>query len=103
MDRPEHLPICLDKETLSWLRVFGYCLNDYNEPKYKKLLKVLKQWYTFEYYLYIDYGIRSEAEKIFDNEDKTTREYYRSYNKRLLAEKKRLIKKLYGLEKKGIR
>lgn len=36
MERPEYLPKELDKETLTWLRSYGYCLNAEDE-RYKKI------------------------------------------------------------------
>lgn len=102
MDRPEQLPKALDKDTLKWLRVYGYTLNSKHE-EFKKIKTNLKKWYTYEYYFYVDLDLRKEAEKIFIGEDQATREFLRSWDKRFKAEKKRLIKELHGLEKKGIR
>lgn len=101
MERPEHLPEKLDKESLKWLRVFGYCLNTDFED-YIKIRTNLKKWYPYEYYFYVDLDLRKEAEKIFEGEDYTTKEYRKSWKKRFRHEKKRLIKELYGLEKKII-
>lgn len=101
MDRPEHLPKELSKDHVKWLRDFGYCLNT-DDENYNKVKANLKKWYTYEYYFYVDMELRKEAEKIFEGEDYTTREYAKSWKRRLRHEKKRLIKELYGLEKKGI-
>lgn len=101
MNRPAHLPNELDKETLKWLRVFGYCLNTDFEH-YNKIRASLRKWYPYEYYFYVDIELRKEAERIFKGEDYTTREYRKSWKKRFRHEKKRLIKELHGLEKKGI-
>lgn len=102
MYRPEHLPRDLSKEHLKWLRIYGYCLN-VDDENYNKVRNTLKKWYTYEYYFYVDMNLRKEAEKIFKGEDYTTKEYRKSWKKRFRHEKKRLIKELYGLEKKGIR
>lgn len=92
----------LDKHSLKWLRIYGYCLNSGDE-KFTKLKEHLKEHYTYEYYFYVDEDIKKEAEKIFKNDDYTTREFIKSFGRRFRAEKKRLIKEIYGLEKKGIR
>lgn len=101
MKRPDYLPKDLDRETMNWLRAYGYCLN-YEDKRYERIRAALKKWYTYEYYFYVDYSIKEEAEKIFEGEEHT-KEFYKSYSKRLRHEKKRLIKALHGLEKKGIR
>lgn len=102
MSRPDCLLKELDKETIKWLRDFGFTLN-VNDERYKSIKSDLKKWHTYEYYFYVDEDIKKEAEKIFDDEDHSTREFYKSYKRRFRAEKRRLIKELYGLEKKGIR
>ena len=86
---------------MKWLRIYGYCLN-YKDKHYERIKNGLKKWYIYEYYFYVDYEIKEEAEKIFEGEERT-REFYKSFNKRFNNEKRRLIKTLYGLEKKGIR
>ena len=101
MQRPEYLPENLDNQTIKWLRIYGYCLNSKKEYE-TKIRDILKKWYTYEYYFYVDYEIKEEAEKIFEGEEHT-REFYKSYYKRYRNEKRRLIKELYALEKKGIR
>lgn len=101
MQRPEYLPENLDNQTIKWLRIYGYCLNSKRECE-TKIRENLKKWYIYEYYFYVDYEIKEEAEKIFEGEEHT-REFYKSFNKRFNNEKRRLIKALYGLEKKGIR
>jgi flagellin-specific chaperone FliS len=102
MNRPEHLPRELSKEHLKWLRIYGYCLN-VDDETYNKVRHNLKKWYTYEYYFYVDIDLRKEAKKIFEGEDYTTKEFRKSWKKRFSHEKKRLIKQLYGLEKKEIR
>lgn len=102
MNKPERLPLELPKETIKWLRIFGYTLNSEHE-EFRKIKKNLKKWYTYEYYFYVDIDLRKEAEKIFTGEDQTTRAFYKSWGRRVRAEKKRLIKELYGLDKRGIR
>ena len=99
MKRPDFLPENLDNQTIKWLKVYGYCLN-YNS--YARVKEGLKKWYIYEYYFYVDLEIREEACKIFEGEE-PTREFYRNWDKRFSQEKKRIIKALYGLEKKGIR
>ena len=101
MQRPDYLPENLDNQTIKWLRLYGYCLNSKKEYE-TKIRDILKNWYIYEYYFYVDYEIKEEAEKIFEGEEHT-REFYKSYYKRSRNEKRRLIKELYGLEKKGIR
>jgi len=101
MKRPDYLPKDLDRETMKWLRSYGYCLNFEGERE-TRIREGLKKWYTYEYYFYVDYEIKEEAEKIFEGEEHTG-EFYRDWGKRFRNEKKRLIKALYGLEKKGIR
>ena len=98
MERPDYLPVDLDSETIKWLKVYGYCLN-YNS--YTRVKEGLKKWYIYEYYFYVDLEIREEACKIFEGEE-PTKEFYRNWDKRFRNEKKRIIKALYGLEKKGI-
>ena len=106
MERPEYLPKELDKETLTWLRSYGYCLNAEDE-RYKKIKENLKKWYTYEYYFYVDIDLCKEARKKFESltvEDfSSPKEYWKSEKRITNQEKRRLIKELYGLEKKGIR
>lgn len=101
MNELNNLPEELPKDTLNWLRTYGYTLNSGDE-RFKKIKSKLKELYPYEYYFYIDEDIRNEAEKIFECEERT-KEFYKSWTKRFRHEKKRLIKELYGLEKKGIR
>ncbi|GAA0706091.1 hypothetical protein GCM10008904_14380 [Paraclostridium ghonii] len=106
MNKPTHLPKELDKETIRWLRSYGFCLNGEDE-RYKKIKENLKKWYTYEYYFYVDMYLWKEAKKKFDSltvEDfNSPKEYYKSEKRITNQEKRRLIKELYGLEKKGIR
>ncbi|MCH1964900.1 hypothetical protein [Paraclostridium sordellii] len=105
MERPSYLPKELSDENLKWLRIYGYCLNA-DDENYKKLRDTLKKWYPYEYYFYVDLNLNNEAKKKFDSltiEDfKSYKEYWKSAKTITRHEKKRLIKKLYGLEKKGI-
>lgn len=101
MNELNNLPEELPKDTLNWLRTYGYTLNS-DDERYQKIKSKLKELYPYEYYFYIDEDIRNEAEKIFEYEERT-KEFYKTWKKRFSHEKKRLIKELYGLEKKGIR
>ena len=95
MDKPDYLPEKLDSKTIKWLKHFGYCLNA-NDDDYKRIRNFLKKWYAYEYYLYVDLKISEEAKKIF--KDKAhNKEFYRTWNKIYMAEKKRIIKNIYGL------
>lgn len=106
MYRPDHLPESLDKETLTWLRAFGYTLNSPCD-RMKKIKENFKKWYTYEYYFYVDIDLAQEARKKFESltvdDFNSLGEYYKSENRITNQEKRRLIKELYGLEKKGIR
>ncbi|MEG2984115.1 MAG: hypothetical protein RR835_05405 [Peptostreptococcaceae bacterium] len=106
MERPEHLPENLDRKALAWLRDYGICLNAKDET-YKKIKENLKKWYPYEYYFYVDINLLKEARKKFGpltvDDFSSPREYYKTETKITRQEKKRLIKELYGLEKKGIR
>lgn len=101
MNALSNLPKELPKETIKWLRTYGYTLNNGDE-RFEKIKSKLKEMYPYEYYFYIDEDIRNEAEKIFECEERT-KDFYKSWIKRFRYEKKRLIKELYNLEKKGIR
>ncbi|WP_170075080.1 hypothetical protein [Paraclostridium dentum] len=105
MERPRNLPKELSKEHLKWLRLYGYCLN-VDDENYNKLRDTLKKWYAYEYYFYVDRDLLKEARKKFDSltvDDFSSPKDYRRSEKRITRhEKKRLIKELYGLEKKGI-
>lgn len=102
MGRPDYLPKELDNDTLKWLRIYGYSLN-LDCDRYKIIKNRLKEWYPYEFYFYVDLDIKQEAEKIFSENEGRTREFYKSFKRKFNAEKRRLIKELYGLEKKGIR
>ncbi|QEZ68941.1 hypothetical protein D4A35_08340 [Paraclostridium bifermentans] len=106
MYRPDHLPESLDKETLTWLRSYGYTLNS-SCDRMQKIKENFKKWYPYEYYFYVDIDLAQEARKQFNSltvEDfNSPREYYKSEKKITNQEKRRLIKELYGLDKKGIR
>ena len=49
----------LGKDTLKWLRTYGYCLNSEGE-KSRKLKEYIKEHYSYEYYFYIDLDIKRE-------------------------------------------
>lgn len=100
-----NLPDKLPRETIKWLRVYGYTLNSGDEF-YKKIKKNLNEKYPYEYYFYVDNDIKEAAEEYAENYHyvySNRKEYYKIWEKRFKEEKKRLIKKIYGLEKKGIR
>lgn len=107
MERPSHLPENLDKDNLKWLREYGYTLNA-NDERLRKVKKGLKMWYPYEYYFYVDMEIYQEARKKSESlreEDfiENPKKYYTTWSNLLKLEKRRIIKELYGLEKKGIR
>lgn len=107
MDRPSHLPENLDKNSLKWLRCYGYSLNA-NDDRFRKIRELLKKWYPYEYYFYVDIELAQEARKkseLLRKEDfiENPKKYYTTWNNLLKSEKRRIIKELYGLEKKGIR
>lgn len=106
MDRPKHLPEELSKEHIKWLRLYGICLNT-DDENYNKVKATLKKWYPYEYYFYVDMELLKEARKKFDSltvdDFSSPKEYWKSEKRITRNEKKRLIKELYGLEKKGIR
>lgn len=94
----------LDKETIKWLRNYGYTLNNGDE-RFEKIKNKLKEMYPYEYYFYIDLDIKRESEEyalsyqaVYENQ----KEYWRVVKKRIREYKKKQIKELYGL-KKGIR
>lgn len=95
------LPCELPKEVIKWLRSYGYALNN-NDEKFKKIKNILIKKYPYEYYLFVDMDIREQALKIFEGEEET-REFFKTWDSRFKREKKRLIKDIYGLEKKSIR
>lgn len=89
----------LDKETIKWLRTYGYTLNS-DEVRYQKIKSKIKEIDPYSYYFYVDLDIKQEAEKIFSENDGRTKEFYKSFKRKFNAEKRRLIKELYGLEKR---
>ena len=62
----------LGKDTLKWLRTYGYCLNSEGE-KSRKLKEYIKEHYSYEYYFYIDLDIKRESDWRVDK--KRIREY----------------------------
>ena len=105
MNELNNLPEELPKDTLNWLRTYGYTLN-IDDEIYKKVKSNLKKFYPYEYYCYVDLDIKKEAEDYAENYHcvyENRKEGYKTWDKRFKEEKKRLIKKIYGLEKKGIR
>ena len=90
----------LGKDTLKWLRTYGYCLNSEGEKR-RKLKEYIKEHYSYEYYFYIDLDIKRESEEyamsyqaVYENQ----KEYWRVVKKRIREYKKKQIKKLYGLK-----
>lgn len=100
-----NLPKDLPKETIKWLKTYGFTLNNGDE-RFEKIKSKLKEMYPYEYYFYIDAGIKEAAKEYAENYHcvyENRKEGYKTWDKRFKEEKKRLIKKIYGLEKKGIR
>lgn len=93
------------KNMISWLRNFGFCLN--TQDSYKEIRSRLKEIYPYEYYFYVDEEIskkaKSEGEKLNREDYEHFKKYSMAYNKVVRESKRKLIKNLYGLEKKGIR
>ncbi|WP_289293081.1 hypothetical protein [Romboutsia ilealis] len=90
----------LDKETIKWLRIYGYTLNNGDE-RFEKIKNKLKEMYPYEYYFYIDLDIKRESEEyalsyqaVYENQ----KEYWRVVKKRIREYKKKQIKELYGLK-----
>lgn len=105
MDNAECLPKELDKETLKWLRTYGYTLNS-SDKHYGKIKKYIKLNYPYEYYFYVDSDIKTRAEKEIEYTGLYgigTPNGYKGWSSNFRKIKKNLIKELYGLEKKGIR
>ena len=100
MDKPDYLPLDLNKESLSWFRVYGYTLNAEDEV-FKKVKSNLKKWYPYEYYFFVDLEIKKIAEHDIQNNSDNT--WIKSYTGKFNRAKRKYIKELYGLEKKGIR
>jgi hypothetical protein len=102
MDRPEHLPKDLDKENLAWLRLYGYSLNNEDNERYLKVKELMKKWYTYEYYFFVDMDIKQQAERnIIESSENSS--WMKRWTGKFNKEKRTLIKEIYGLEKKGIR
>lgn len=107
MNRPEQLPLEMPKDTIKWLKAYGYSLNS-NCEDCKKIKFNLKRWYPYEYYYFVDIDLAQEARKKADllrKEDfiEKPKRFYTTWDKTFREEKRRLIKELHGLEKKGIR
>ena len=91
----------LDKETIKWLRVYGYTLNS-DDKRFQKIKSKIKEIDPYSYYFYIDLNIKREAEEyarsyqaVYENQ----KEYWRVVKKRNREYKKKRIKELYGLKK----
>jgi hypothetical protein len=54
----------LDRETIMFLRHFGYNLHVDTE-KHANMREYLKTYYPYEYYRYVDLGIRKRAEALY--------------------------------------
>ena len=95
----------LDRETIKYLRMYGYVIGALAKRDfyYEVIADNFKKEYPYEYYYYIDIDIKKLAEQELINEDRTTREYIKSFKRRFRAAKIQIIKDLYGLEKKGIK
>lgn len=81
----------LHKDSIKWLRTYGYTLNSEHED-YKKLKMILKEHYPFHYYMWVDLDIKREAEKITP-----TNEGY--WGTKFTASRRKLVKEKYGLVK----
>lgn len=91
----------LDKETIKWLRVYGYTLNS-DDKRYQKIKFKIKEIDPYSYYFYIDLDIKRESEEyamsyqaVYENQ----KEYWRTVKRRVKECKKKMIKEKYGLIK----
>lgn len=91
----------LDKETIKWLRTYGYTLNA-DDKRYQKIKSKIKEIDPYRYYFYIDLDIKRESEEyamsyqaVYENQ----KEYWRTVKRRVKEYKKKMIKEKYGLIK----
>lgn len=81
----------LDKNSIKWLRTYGYCLNCDNE-RYIKLRNILKEHFKFQYYMWVDLDIKKEAEELVPISE-------RYWSRKFESMKKKLVKEKYGIIK----
>ena len=81
----------LDKDSIKWLKTYGYCLNSYDE-RYTKLKNILKEHFKFQYYMWVDLDIKKEAEELVPTSE-------RYWERKFVAMKRKLVKEKYGLIK----
>lgn len=89
----------LDKETIKWLRTYGYTLNC-DDKRYQKIKSKIKEIDPYSYYFYIDLDIKREAEEYamsYQAAYENQKEYWRVVKKRNREYKKKTIKEKYGL------
>lgn len=81
----------LDKETIKWLRTYGYTLN-FDDERYQKIKSKIKELYPYNYYMWIDLDIKKEAESLVPTSE-------RYWERKFVAMKRKLVKEKYGLIK----
>lgn len=94
-------PSELDKDSIKWLRTYGYTLNSDNK-RYQKIKSKIKEIDPYSYYFYIDLNIKREAEEYamsYQAVYKNQKEHWRVVKKRDKEYKKKRIKEKYGLIK----
>lgn len=94
-------PNKLDKETIKWLKTYGYTLNS-RDYMYQIIKYKIKEIYPYDYYFYIDLDVKKEAEEYaisYQSVYKDQREYWRVVKKRIREYKRKMIKEKYGLIK----
>lgn len=97
----DNLPNEIPKETVKWLKLYGYTLN-VDDERYKKIKSNLKKYYPYEYYRYVDLDIKKEAEEYAENYHcvyENRKQYYQTWNKRFKKERDRLARKIATLKK----
>lgn len=96
-----NLPKDLPKETIKWLKTYGYTLN-IDDEIYKKVKSNLKKFYPYEYYCYVDLDIKKEAEDYAENYHcayENRKQYYKTWSKRFKKERRRLAMKIARFKK----
>ena len=91
----------LNKESIKWLKTYGYTLNSEHE-ECKKLKVILKEHYPFQYYMWVDSDIKRESEEYamrYQAVFKNQKEHWKVAKRRVREYKKKIIKEKYGLIK----
>lgn len=81
----------LDKNSIKWLKTYGYCLN-YDNERFIKLRCILKERFKFEYYMWVDLDIKKEAEKLVPVGERYWLRKFESMKRKLVKEKYGIIK-----------